>query len=152
MGKKCSLVFTILPNGEIVSDVLFGENGVAASLSKGSIVVDMSSVAASESLVCAEKLEKLGIDFIDSPVSGGEPGAVSATLAFMSGGKEEIFEKVKPYFMDMGSSAILVGGTGAGSITKLANQIIVNLNIAAVSEALVLASKAGQTLKKSIKL
>ena len=152
LGEKCSLIFTILPNGEIVKDVLFGENGAAASsMAEGSIVVDMSSVAASDSLICAEKLEKLGIDFIDSPVSGGEPGAVNATLAFMSGGKEEIFNKVKPYFMDMGSSAILVGDTGAGSITKLANQIIVNLNIAAVSEALVLASKAGADPEKVYK-
>ena len=151
MGKSCDLIFTILPNGAIVQDVLFGQNGAASSLEAGSIVVDMSSVSASESLTCAEKLQSMGVEFLDSPVSGGEPKAIDGTLAFMVGGKEQVFNKVLPYFEDMGSSVLLVGDTGAGSITKLANQIIVNLNIAAVSEALVFASKAGADPEKVYK-
>jgi 2-hydroxy-3-oxopropionate reductase len=143
IGKKCEIIFTILPTGAIVKEVLFSDSGVVSTIKEGSVVIDMSSVSASESHYCADKLSEKSVDFIDSPVSGGEPKAIEGTLAFMAGGKELAFEKVKPYFDIMGSSAILVGGTGSGSITKLANQIIVNLNIAAVSEALVLATKAG---------
>ena len=151
IGTACNLIFTILPNGEIVQDVLFGEGGIAAELDAGSIVVDMSSVAASASVYCAEQLKTRGVDFLDSPVSGGEPKAVEGTLAFMVGGDKTVFTKVEPYLMDMGSSALLVGDTGAGSITKLANQIIVNLNIVAVSEAMVFASKAGADPEKVYK-
>ncbi len=93
MGEKCSLILQFCLTVKIVKNVLFGENGAAESMTRGSIVVDMSSVAASDSHICAEKLEKLGIDFVDSPVSGGEPGAVNGTLAFMSGGKEEVLTK-----------------------------------------------------------
>ena len=143
MGGACDIVFTILPNGDIVEDVLFGEQGLASGLKKGSLVVDMSSVTPVQSKMCAKRLREAGCGFIDSPVSGGEPGAVNGTLAFMAGGEEEDFKKAKPYFDIMGSSALLIGPNGSGSVTKLANQIIVNLNIAAVSEALVLATKAG---------
>lgn len=143
MGGACDIVFTILPNGDIVEDVLFGEQGLASGLKKGSLVVDMSSVTPVQSKMCAKRLREAGCGFIDSPVSGGEPGAVNGTLAFMAGGEEEDFKKAKPYFDIMGSSALLIGPNGCGSVTKLANQIIVNLNIAAVSEALVLATKAG---------
>ena len=103
----------------------------------------MSSVTPVESQTCATKLEKLGIDFLDAPVSGGEPKSIDGTLAFMVGGKKDVFDRIMPYFEMMGSSALLIGGTGSGSVTKLANQVIVNLNIAAVSEALVMATKAG---------
>jgi 2-hydroxy-3-oxopropionate reductase len=151
IATACSLIFTILPNGTIVQEVLFGEGGLDCSLEKGSIVVDMSSVASGESIYCAKKLKEIGIDFLDSPVSGGEPKAIEGTLAFMVGGDEHVFLKVEPYLLDMGSSALLVGGSGDGSITKLANQIIVNLNIAAVSEALVFASKAGADPEKVYK-
>ncbi|MEG0509612.1 MAG: NAD-binding protein, partial [Eubacterium sp.] len=109
----------------------------------GSIVIDMSSVTPTESNECADKLEAMNVGFLDAPVSGGEPKAIDGTLAFMVGGKQSVFDKIMPYFDKMGASALLVGGTGSGSVTKLANQIIVNLNIAAVSEALVLATKAG---------
>jgi 2-hydroxy-3-oxopropionate reductase len=143
IGAACSLIFTILPNGGIVQDVLFAEGGLAATLAEGSIVVDMSSVASNETLFCSKKLKEQGVAFLDAPVSGGEPKAVDGTLAFMIGGEEDVFKKLEPVLMDMGASALLVGGSGAGSTTKLANQIIVNLNIAAVSEALVFASKAG---------
>ena len=143
IGEKCPVIFTILPNGGIVQSVLFGADGVAEGIREGSIVVDMSSVTPTESKVCAKKLAPLGVDFLDAPVSGGEPKAIDGTLAFMVGGKQEAFDKMTPYFDIMGASALLVGETGSGSVTKLANQVIVNLNIAAVSEALVLATKAG---------
>lgn len=143
IGETCDIIITMLPNGKIVQDVLFSDNGVATKLSDGKLVCDMSSVTAVESKYCYEKLKELGVGFIDAPVSGGEPGAISGTLAFMCGGDEEDFERMKPYFDILGSSALLVGKSGSGSITKLANQVIVNLNIVAVSEALVLATKAG---------
>lgn len=148
IGNDCSMIFTILPNGQIVKDVLFGENGVAKGISAGSTVVDLSSITPTESMECSVELAKIGVGFIDSPVSGGEPKAIDGTLAFMAGGEQETFEKVYPYYEIMGSSAILVGPCGSGSITKLTNQIIVNLSIAVVSEAFVLASKAGADPEK----
>lgn len=143
IGQECGLVFTILPNGSIVQQVLFAPDGVAGSLAPGSLVVDMSSVTPGDSKICAEKLGTLGCRFLDSPVSGGEPGAVNGTLAFMVGGDSADFERAKPCFEVMGASATLVGPVGSGSVTKLANQIIVNMGIAAVSEAMVLATRAG---------
>lgn len=143
IGAECEIIFTILPNGEIVQQVLFGENGVASTIKKGSVVCDMSSVTPTQSQTCAEKLAPLGVGFVDSPVSGGEPKAIDGTLAFMAGGSEADFETVKPYMDIMGASALLIGPTGSGSITKLTNQVIVNLTIATVSEAFVLAAKAG---------
>lgn len=143
IGAACDIVFTMLPHGDIVQSVLFGEEGVASALTAGKIVCDLSSVTATQSTTCYEKLEALGVGFMDAPVSGGEPGAVEGTLAIMCGGDENVFEALRPYFDIMGSSALLVGPSGSGSVCKLANQIIVNLNICAVSEALVLATKAG---------
>lgn len=143
IGTSCEVVFTILPNGAIVQDVLFGENGVAAGLKAGSVVCDMSSVTPVESKQCYDKLQAQGVGFVDSPVSGGEPKAIDGTLAFMAGGEEKDFQTLRPYFDIMGASALLVGGSGSGSVTKLANQIIVNNTIAVVSEAFVLATKAG---------
>ena len=151
MGQECDIVFTILPNGTIVQDILFGMNGLAKTLKEGSIVVDMSSVTPTESILCANKLKDMGLEFIDSPVSGGEPKAIDGTLAFMAGGKEEIYKKVEPFFNIMGSSSILIGDNGSGSVTKLTNQVIVNLTIAAVSEAFVLAAKAGADPEKVYK-
>lgn len=148
IGEKCEVIFTILPNGNIVQNVLFGENGITTNIKKDSIIVDMSSVTPTESKYCAEKLDEIGIGFIDAPVSGGEPKAIDGTLAFMAGGKEEIYERVLSYFNTMGSSAILIGPNGSGSVTKLTNQIIVNLTIAAVSEGFVLAAKAGADPEK----
>lgn len=143
MGKSCDIIFTILPSGDIVEEVLFGNQGLCSEIKEGSLIIDMSSVTPIQSKNCAKKLSEIGCGFIDSPVSGGESGAVNGTLAFMAGGKLEDFKKALPYFDIMGSSALLIGPNGSGSVTKLSNQIIVNLNIAAVSEALVLASKAG---------
>ncbi len=143
IGETCDVIFTMLPNGGIVQDVLFGENGVAAGLTAGKLVCDMSSVTPGQSRACYERLGALGVGFVDAPVSGGEPGAVAGTLAIMCGGEENDFAQLVPYFEILGSSAEWIGPSGSGSVTKLANQVIVNLNITAVSEALVLAAKAG---------
>lgn len=148
MGRSCDIVFTILPNGAIVKDVLFGIEGVAQEMKQGGLVVDMSSVTPTESRACAGFLLKKGIGFMDAPVSGGEPKAIDGTLAFMAGGRQEDFDRAMPYFELMGSSAVLIGAHGSGSITKLTNQVIVNLTIAAVSEAFVLAAKAGADPEK----
>jgi len=143
IGAACRLVFTILPNGAVVQEVLFGTGGVGSTLQPGSLVVDMSSVTPLESQACQARLAQIPAGFLDAPVSGGEPKAIDGTLAFMVGGAQADFERALPYLQKMGASALLVGPSGSGSITKLANQIIVNLNITALAEALVLATKAG---------
>ena len=143
IGEECSTVFIIVPNGDITKSILFDEGGVASTIKEGSIVCDMSSVTPVESKECYERLKKQGVGFVDAPVSGGEPGAVAGTLAIMAGGEEKDFEALKPYFDILGSSALLIGEAGSGSVTKLANRIIVNNTIAVVSEAFVLAVKAG---------
>ncbi|MCH3918144.1 MAG: 2-hydroxy-3-oxopropionate reductase [Spirochaetia bacterium] len=143
IGQECDVVITILPNGGIVQDVLFAPDGVASSLQAGKLVCDMSSVTPNESKSCYEKLKKKGVGFVDAPVSGGEPGAIAGSLAIMCGGDESDYAKMVPYFSIMGKSNVLIGPSGSGSTTKLANQIIVNLGIAAVSEAMTMAVKAG---------
>jgi 2-hydroxy-3-oxopropionate reductase len=125
-----------------VKDILFGVGGVAESLAEGSLVVDMSSVTPGESKHCAERLAAKGIAFLDAPVSGGEPKAVDGTLSFMVGGDEAGYACALPYFRMMGSSAVLVGKNGSGSVAKLVNQIIVNNTIAVIAEAFVFAAKA----------
>lgn len=148
IGKKCDIVFIIVPSGDVVKSILFGEDGVASTLKEGSIVCDMSSVTPVESRECYERLQKIGVGFVDAPVSGGEPGAIAGTLAIMAGGDEKDFEALQKYFDILGSTALLIGGSGSGSVTKLANQIIVNNTIAVVSEAFVLAAKAGADPQK----
>jgi len=143
IGTLCDIVFMILPNGAIVKDVLFGRDGIAQRMAKGSLVVDMSSVTPGDSKYCSERLGEAGIFFLDAPVSGGEPKAVDGTLSFMAGGEKAAFETALPFLRMMGASAVLVGGCGSGSVAKLANQIIVNNTIAVVSEAFVFAMKAG---------
>jgi 2-hydroxy-3-oxopropionate reductase len=143
IGSSCQVVFTILPNGPIVQEVLFAAGGVAEMLRPGSVVVDMSSVTPVDAQTCEKKLAAVPAGFLDAPVSGGEPKAIDGTLAFMVGGKAADFERILPYFQKMGASALLVGDCGSGCIAKLANQIIVNLNITAVAEAFVFATKAG---------
>lgn len=143
IGTQCDVVFTMLPNGAIVSSTLFGTGGVGETLSAGALVVDFSSVTPEESQECWSRLHKRGIGFVDAPVSGGEPKAIDGTLAIMAGGTLEDFQRAEPYLHMVGSSAIRIGGPGSGSVAKLANQIIVNLTIAAVSEAMVLSAKAG---------
>lgn len=148
IGEKCDIVFIIVPSGDIVKSILFDENGVASTLKEGSVVCDMSSVTPVESRECYEKLREIGVGFVDAPVSGGEPGAIAGTLAIMAGGDEKDFEVLQKYFAILGSTALLIGGSGSGSVTKLANQIIVNNTIAVVSEAFVLATKAGADPQK----
>ena len=143
VAKQADIVFTMVPDTPDVQAVLFGENGVASGLSKGKTVVDMSSISPMETKVLAQKINALGCDYLDAPVSGGEVGAKAASLTIMVGGPQATFDKVLPLFQLMGKNITLVGGNGDGQTTKVANQIIVALNIAAVGEALVFASKAG---------
>src|SRR5256886_14077768 len=133
----------MVPDTPHVEDVLFSDNGVAQGLSKGKIVVDMSSISPIETKEFAERINALGCEYLDAPVSGGEVGAKAASLTIMVGGSDAAFAKVKPLFELMGKNITLVGDVGAGQTTKVANQIIVALTIVAVSEALLFASKAG---------
>ena len=148
MAWECETIHCILPTGAIVQDVLFGNGSVLEHAGALKLVCDHSSVTPGESRVCAEKLAAKGIGFVDCPVSGGEPKAIDGTLAFMAGGSQAHFDALKPHFEAMGSSAVLVGDVGSGSVAKLVNQVIVNLNIAAVSEAFVLCEKAGADPQK----
>lgn len=143
IGEECEIVFLVVPSGDISKSILFDKDGLASSMKAGSIVCDMSSVTPVESRECYDRLKELGIGFVDAPMSGGEPGAIAGTLAIMVGGDGPDFERLKPYFEILGSSALLIGESGSGSVTKLANQIIVNNTIAVVSEAFVFAAKAG---------
>jgi 2-hydroxy-3-oxopropionate reductase len=133
----------MVPDTPDVEHVLFAPNGVAAGMSKGKIVVDMSSVAPIETKKFAARINDLGGDYLDAPVSGGEIGATNATLTIMVGGSQAAFDRVKPVFELMGKNITLVGGNGDGQTCKVANQIIVALTIEAVGEALLFASKAG---------
>lgn len=143
IGEQCDVVMTMVPNSPQVKDVMLGENGVGAHMKPGSIFVDMSSINPIASKEVAAELAKKGIEMVDAPVSGGEPKAIDGTLSFMCGGKQEVFDKVKPILEAMGSSVVLCGPIGAGNTTKLANQIIVACNIQALAEAMTLAKKAG---------
>ena len=143
VAQNADIIFTMVPDTPDVEKVLFGENGVAAGLSKGKIVVDMSSISPIATKEFAKKINVLGCDYLDAPVSGGEVGAKNATLSIMVGGDESVFNLVKPVFDLMGKNINLVGGNGDGQTAKVANQIIVALNIEAVAEALLFASKAG---------
>ena len=137
------IVFLMVPDTPDVEEVLFGEGGVATGLSKGKIVVDMSSISPMATKGFAKRVNETGADYMDAPVSGGEVGAKAASLTIMCGAEPAVFEKVRPLLEKMGKNITLVGGVGDGQTTKVANQIIVALNIAAVGEALVFASKAG---------
>jgi 2-hydroxy-3-oxopropionate reductase len=143
VASQTGLIITMLPNSPHVKKAVLGEGGVIEGAKPGSVLVDMSSIAPLASREVAAELAKKGIEMLDAPVSGGEPKAIDGTLAIMVGGKEAVFEKVKDILLKMGASAVLCGDIGAGNVTKLANQIIVALNIAAMSEAFVLATKAG---------
>jgi 2-hydroxy-3-oxopropionate reductase len=147
VAERADIIFTMVPDTPDVEKVLFGENGVAQGLAKGGgkgkVVVDMSSIDPIATKAYAKKINELGAAYLDAPVSGGEVGAKAASLTIMVGGEEAVFERVKPLFELLGKNITLIGGNGAGQTCKVANQIIVALNIAAVSEALVFASKAG---------
>ncbi|MFT3735271.1 MAG: 2-hydroxy-3-oxopropionate reductase [Rhodocyclaceae bacterium] len=143
VARNADIIITMVPDTPHVEEVLFGTNGVASAISAGKVVIDMSSISPVATKEFAAKIAALGAHYIDAPVSGGEVGAKAATLTIMCGGDEAVFERVKPLFEKMGKNITLVGGVGDGQITKVANQIIVALNIEAVSEALLLAAKAG---------
>lgn len=143
VAERCSLIITMLPNSPQVCEVVLGTNGIIEGVKPGSMVIDMSSIAPGVSRQVAQYLAERGVRFMDAPVSGGEPKAIDGTLSIMVGGSDKDFEEFYPVLKKMSSSAILCGDVGAGNVTKLANQIIVAVNIAAVSEALVLATKAG---------
>jgi 2-hydroxy-3-oxopropionate reductase len=143
VASQCEVIITMLPNSPNVKEAVLGKDGVLEGAKAGTILVDMSSIAPGAAQeICAAVKEK-GILMLDAPVSGGEPKAIEGTLAVMVGGDAKAFETVKPILEKMGSSVVRVGDIGAGNVTKLANQIIVALNIAAVSEAFVLATRAG---------
>jgi 2-hydroxy-3-oxopropionate reductase len=137
------LVITMLPDSPDVKEVVLGNDGVLKGIRPGTIIVDMSSIAPAVSIEISKKVKEKGVEMIDAPVSGGEPKAIEGTLSIMAGGSLNTFEKVEGVLKAMGSSVVRVGEIGSGNITKLANQIIVALNIAAMSEAMVLAEKAG---------
>jgi 2-hydroxy-3-oxopropionate reductase len=143
VAQKADVIITMVPDTPDVEKALFAKDGVAEGLSAGKIVVDMSSISPIETKAFAERVRKAGADYVDAPVSGGEVGAKNAALTIMVGASEAAFAKVKPLFELMGKNITLVGEVGAGQICKVCNQIIVALNIEAVAEALLLASKAG---------
>ncbi len=141
--QRADIIFLMLPDTPDVAKVLFGDQGVASGLTAGKTVVDMSSISPMDTKVFAQKVNALGCDYLDAPVSGGEVGAKAASLTIMVGGPQAAFDLVRPLFELMGKNITLVGGNGDGQTCKVANQIIVALNIAAVGEALLFASKAG---------
>lgn len=144
VAEACAHIVTMLPNSPHVKTVVLGEDGVLAGAKRGSLLIDMSSIAPSVSQEIASACEKGGINMLDAPVSGGEPKAIDGSLSIMVGGDEALFESVKDtILLKMGASAVYCGKIGAGNITKLANQIIVACNIASLAEALTLAKKAG---------
>lgn len=148
VAENSDVVITMLPKGEHVRAAVFGVNGVIEGAKEGLVIVDMSSVSPVDSKQMAKHAGEKGVHFLDAPVSGGEPKAIDGTLAIMVGGEEVVFETTKSVLEAMGTDIVLVGDSGCGTTAKLANQIIVNLNIAAVSEALALASKAGIDIEK----
>ena len=143
VAQKADIIFTMVPDTPHVQDVLFGEHGIAKGLTAGKTVVDMSSISPMATKGFAAQINALGCDYLDAPVSGGEVGAKAASLTIMVGGSEAAFNKVQPLFAVMGKNITLIGENGSGQTCKVANQIIVALNIEAVGEALLFAAKAG---------
>nr|WP_278283637.1 2-hydroxy-3-oxopropionate reductase [Lacrimispora celerecrescens] len=143
VASQSEVVITMVPNSPHVRAAVLGENGVAEGAKSGTVVIDMSSIDPTESRAIGAELEKLGIDMLDAPVSGGEPKAIDGTLSVMVGGRKELFDKYYDMLMVMAGSVVYVGELGSGNVAKLANQMVVAVNIAAVSEALTFAKKAG---------
>lgn len=143
VAEQCSLIITMLPNSPHVKEVVLGQGGVLEGAKEGTILIDMSSIAPIASQEIEKACREKGVKMIDAPVSGGEPKAIDGSLSIMVGGEEAVFEEVYDILMKMGASAVYCGNIGAGNTTKLANQVIVALNIAAVSEAFLLSTKAG---------
>ncbi len=143
VAERADIIITMVPDTPDVAEALFGELGVAKGLTAGKIVVDMSSISPVETKQFAQKIEALGCDYLDAPVSGGDVGARNAALSIMVGGRAEVFERIEPVFELMGKNITLVGGSGDGQTCKVANQIVVALTINAVAEGLLFAAKAG---------
>jgi 2-hydroxy-3-oxopropionate reductase len=148
IGESCELIFTMLPNSPDVEDVICGKNGVLEGAKSGCVIVDMSSIDPMVAIRISEEAALKDVDMLDAPVSGGEPKAIDGTLSIMAGGKQEVFDRVKPVLLVMGASAVRIGDIGSGNICKLANQIMVGLHLAAMSEAMVFAEKAGVDAEK----
>ena len=143
VASKCNVIITMLPNSPHVKTVVLGEGGIIEGAKVGAVVIDMSSIAPLASREISAALEQKGVDMLDAPVSGGEPKAIDGTLSVMVGGKKEVFDKYYDVMKAMAGSVVYVGDIGAGNTAKLCNQIVVAINIAAVSEAFILAKKAG---------
>lgn len=143
VAQRSEIIFIIVPDTPDVETVLFGPDGLAEGLRPGQIVVDMSSISPIATKDFAKRLASMGVEMLDAPVSGGQVGAENATLSIMVGGKEEVFNRIKPFFELMGKNIVHIGGNGDGQTCKVANQIVVALTLEAVAEALVFASKAG---------
>ncbi|ADB33649.1 2-hydroxy-3-oxopropionate reductase [Kribbella flavida DSM 17836] len=142
-AERSEVVILMLPDTPDVENALFGPDGVAEGIRPGSLVIDMSSISPTATRSFAERIEKLGCDYLDAPVSGGEVGAQQATLTIMVGGRPDVFERARPLFETLGKNITLIGGAGAGQTAKVANQIVVGLTIEAVAEALLFAERAG---------
>ncbi|MEI7024833.1 2-hydroxy-3-oxopropionate reductase [Paenibacillus sp. y28] len=148
VAENSDVIITMLPNSRHVTEVITGENGILKGARQGSVIIDMSSITPVASKELADKAAEAGLFMLDAPVSGGEPKAIDGTLAIMVGGSQSVFEQVLDVLQTVGQDVTLVGDNGCGTTAKLANQIIVNLNIAAMSEALVFAAKAGIDIDK----
>ncbi|MGA7596171.1 MAG: 2-hydroxy-3-oxopropionate reductase [Gallionella sp.] len=148
VAKHADVTFLIVSDTPDVESVIFGENGIAKGARSGSVVVDMSTISPTATKVFAERLAKQGVEMLDAPVSGGEAGAINATLSIMVGGKVPVFERVKPLFELMGKNIVRVGENGAGQVAKACNQIVVAVTIEAVAEALTFAQKNGADATK----
>lgn len=143
VAEQCEVVITMVPNSPHVRAAVLGENGVAEGAKPGTVLIDMSSIDPTESKAIGAELAKMGIEMLDAPVSGGEPKAIDGTISVMCGGKKETFDKYYDLLMAMAGSVVYVGPIGSGNVAKLANQMVVACNIAAVAEALTFAKKAG---------
>jgi 2-hydroxy-3-oxopropionate reductase len=143
IAQGADIIITMVPDGAALEAVIFGENGILEGIGPGRILIDMSSVEPRVSKKVAEALALKGAEMLDAPVSGGEPGAVAGTLSIMAGGNKNVFERVRPVFDVLGNGGLLIGPIGSGNIAKLANQIMVAINLISVAEGLVFAAKAG---------
>lgn len=148
VAEVSDIVITMLPDSPDVKEVVTGESGVLSGAKPGMIVIDMSTMSPSVTREIADAASKQGVDYLDAPVSGGEPGAVAGTLSIMVGGKPEVFEKCMPIFQALGKNIVHMGGVGMGQAAKLCNQVICVLNIEAVCEGLILGAKSGLDLEK----
>jgi 2-hydroxy-3-oxopropionate reductase len=148
IAAQCEVIVTMLPNSPHVEQVVTGKNGILEGAKPGSVIIDMSSISPIVAIKLSKAAAEKGVEMIDAPVSGGEPKAIDGTLSIMAGGKAEVFESIKDILLSMGASAILIGDIGSGNTAKLANQIMVALHLAAVSEAMVFAEKAGVDAEK----